>query len=162
MNATLSSGVMPVSLNSDSAQPGVNRGLFSDWFGANKIAAEDWIRAEQSADFAFQRDLQRFDAESKFNAQEAQKQRNFEERMASTAYQRTINDLKAAGYNPVLAFQQGPVSSGSGSSASASIGSSSGSSSNASRGSQANTSQFIGSLVSLVAWYSASCAATRL
>lgn len=48
-----------------------------------------------------------------FNAQEAQKQRDFEERMFSTRYQVTRKDLEAAGYNPILALGgQPPVPSG--------------------------------------------------
>lgn len=44
---------------------------------------------------------------NKANAEQAQKQMDFQERMRKTQYQTATEDMKAAGLNPMLAYQQG-------------------------------------------------------
>lgn len=52
---------------------------------ANQIAKENWQKTAE------------------FNAEQAKIQRDWQERMANTVYQRTMDDMRKAGLNPVLA-----------------------------------------------------------
>lgn len=42
-----------------------------------------------------------------YNATEAKKQRDWEEKMSNTAYQRAVEDMQKAGINPAMLYQSG-------------------------------------------------------
>lgn len=130
-------------------QPGGNAYRDFSWLGigATDIAAEDWYRNEQSQNNQLARDLYFQTQANKFNAEEAQKNRDFQEYMSNTSYSRMVADLKNAGLNPVLALGS-PASTPSGSSAS----SGGGRSSSGFKPNQGfNPSGLIGSILSVAA-----------
>lgn len=86
---------------------------FNRTFGTEATALQMQLAQEANA---LQRELYE-DAKS-FNAQEAQKNREFQERLANTAIRRQVEDLKAAGINPILAANYMGAASPSGAQAS--------------------------------------------
>lgn len=63
-----------------------------------------------------------WERQAAFNAEEAEKNRKWQEHMASTQYQRAVQDMSAAGLNPILAVNGGGVGTSVPGGATASVG----------------------------------------
>lgn len=74
-----------------------------------------------SAQAANQQQLEMMRETMRFNAEEARKQREWQEKMANTVYTRSIANMKEAGINPILAASMGLSGASVGSGASANI-----------------------------------------
>lgn len=96
------------------------RGIGSSLFNQGNIAAEDFTRGEVSADNALTRQLYALQKEQEFNLNEAQKAFDRQVDFAKNSYGYAVESMKKAGLNPVLAYQQGALSTPSSSSATSS------------------------------------------
>lgn len=113
--------------NAGSAQSSwQNANNFSDSYSQSSSgndAAEARAWAAEQARLAYERQKKLMTMEMEYNAAEAQKGRDWQTEMANTVYTRSVNNMKEAGINPVLAASAGLSAATVGSANTASIGS---------------------------------------
>lgn len=167
-----SSGALPVGVDTSPVgrglvasgpSAGTWRGIGGSWFNAQEIAAEDWMREEQSANNAFFREQALAQADRDFNASQAalsrswqssenKAARDWQEYAARNQYQWAMESMQKAGLNPILAYSQGAStpSASSGGSGGSAASSHHGSAPQARHGSRGGTDP-LGSVLKLVA-----------
>lgn len=93
-------------------------GIFDGIVGAVAGPLIGGLLGSQGQESANSTNVQIAQQTNDFNAQQAQLNRDFQQNMSNTAWQRGVKDMEAAGLNPMLAYGIGPASVPSGNAAS--------------------------------------------
>lgn len=99
------------------AAPIAGAAIGGPW-GAAIGASLTGLSSAQGASDANKQQTQMAERQQEFNAAEAQKNRDFQEQQRKTAYQTAVQDMQAAGLNPMLAYTNGGAANTSGAQAS--------------------------------------------
>lgn len=81
---------------------------YREWVEKMQLDTQNFNAAQSGLDRAFQKSSA--EAAMRFEREEREFAQDFSKMMSDTAYQRAVNDLKAAGLNPILAYTQGGAS----------------------------------------------------
>lgn len=99
-------------LGGQSSQQSSSYGYSGGGTGNSGAMATEFNRQMMEAQMAY--NAQQAELARQHSSAEAQKQRDWQEQMRSTAYQTTVEDLKKAGINPILAASRGATDAGTG------------------------------------------------
>lgn len=117
ISASLNGGISSGGSSNSAQSYGYSNG--SSW--SNSDAATANANSSSAADLAYARQKELMQMQMEFNAREAAKQRQWESDMANSVYTRSVNNMREAGINPILAANMGLSAASVGSGATASV-----------------------------------------